>query len=636
MSSEPVIAAPMSPPVVLRTGTLRPSEEVCESIRMEAFTGLKALPRRGAEIGGMLLQKAGPGDSDAEPAAIGDFELFACEHLYGPSFRLSPKDGAGFRARCRELNEQPGCRVAGIFRSSTRESFEPTPEETTLAGEVAGESGIVLLVRPSLSGNSVFRIFSREGGIWLAVDEFEVLGKLPANPPPQAQPAPRPPAVRPVETEVRRTELRRTELDPTELHRTELHRAELHRTTPLDLAISDFRPAEARRVLPARLLWLGGAAVCVALLLYSGMRRTSAPAGGGNAPDLAMQVVQQGEILRLTWNRNLPAVRNAAGGILHISDGEKTRDVRLDAAQVSQGSIFYSPGSDDVTFRLTIESGEALQVAGFARVLGGGKHSATAESQLPPEFPTREASASRPQRQPEARQAAASLPPNRFANGVRPPAPIRPSAPASAAGATDIPATAGSESRTSERRGEATEIPPRTLATAPPGATVIPSINPPEGRGAPEKSPAPRNEEGTRSASAVPAGGPREVSGTERPGTEATVTEQPATRTPLITSTPLEAPVPAQPLWKVLPVVKIGSGAPSILTPMTITISVSIDKRGFVTSAKALPGQSNYWSGKAIEAARQWRFRPATLHGQNVPSSSTIDFRFNPPLNGGR
>jgi hypothetical protein len=62
---------------------------------------------------------------------------------------------------------------------------------------------------------------------------------------------------------------------------------------------------------------------------------------------------------------------------------------------------------------------------------------------------------------------------------------------------------------------------------------------------------------------------------------------------------------------------------------MIVTVQVAIDKRGYVVEAHALRSPSQYWSGRAVEAALQWRFEPATLRGQSIPSVSTIDFRFN-------
>jgi TonB family protein len=61
-----------------------------------------------------------------------------------------------------------------------------------------------------------------------------------------------------------------------------------------------------------------------------------------------------------------------------------------------------------------------------------------------------------------------------------------------------------------------------------------------------------------------------------------------------------------------------------------VTVQVTIDGQGKVVEAHALPSPSKYWANKAVEAAKQWRFEPATLHGQSVSSVSAVDFRFNP------
>src|SRR5450432_1182248 len=116
-TSDPQVGAP--------TGTeLRLSTDLCEALRAEAFAGLKALPKRGAEVGGLLT-----GQGDEDPISIIDgFELIQCEHRYGPFYRLSPLDCENFHAKCRELKAGDAVRVAGFFRSSTRETFQVTPE----------------------------------------------------------------------------------------------------------------------------------------------------------------------------------------------------------------------------------------------------------------------------------------------------------------------------------------------------------------------------------------------------------------------------------------------------------------------------------------------------------------------------
>jgi hypothetical protein len=70
---------------------------------------------------------------------------------------------------------------------------------------------------------------------------------------------------------------------------------------------------------------------------------------------------------------------------------------------------------------------------------------------------------------------------------------------------------------------------------------------------------------------------------------------------------------------------------PRITSPQPIDVKVSIDREGHVTSATAVQheeGLINYLGTRAVAAARQWTFKPATQHGRPISSSRTIHFVF--------
>ena len=95
------------------------------------------------------------------------------------------------------------------------------------------------------------------------------------------------------------------------------------------------------------------------------------------APDLGMRVGTDGNMLGVTWERQLASVRASKGGVLHIDDGAHHREIRLDPAQIANGLVLYRPASDDVTFRLTIQSASRPQLQGSVRWIDA---SGTAES----------------------------------------------------------------------------------------------------------------------------------------------------------------------------------------------------------------------------------------------------------------
>ena len=106
-------SAPGSPSIAIR-------RRVMEGIHQEVGEAFAAVPRRGAETGGILL-----GTRDGDRLVVEDFEPVPCEHRFGPSYRLSDADCEAmaeslewFRACAR-----PGLSVLGYYRSHTLPDF---------------------------------------------------------------------------------------------------------------------------------------------------------------------------------------------------------------------------------------------------------------------------------------------------------------------------------------------------------------------------------------------------------------------------------------------------------------------------------------------------------------------------------
>lgn len=85
--------------------------------------------------------------------------------------------------------------------------------------------------------------------------------------------------------------------------------------------------------------------------------------------------------------------------------------------------------------------------------------------------------------------------------------------------------------------------------------------------------------------------------------------------------------IPAQAIRRVqpeYPLIARGSN-----TGGTVLVLVMIDSEGSVSSAKAIEGP-NMFRRAAEDAARKWKFRPATRDGHPIESEQTIEFRFEP------
>ncbi|MFN7994193.1 MAG: hypothetical protein U0Q18_11350 [Bryobacteraceae bacterium] len=149
--------APGSPLIAIR-------HAVMEAIHREVSEVFAAVPRRGAETGGILL-----GVRDVDRILIEDFEPVPSEHRFGPSYRLSDAD--------RELMEETlawfrgdGARhlsVLGLYRSITTPEFGLRPEDEELVHTCSsGAEMLLLLIKPSRTGPSVADFFvGRDGRV---------------------------------------------------------------------------------------------------------------------------------------------------------------------------------------------------------------------------------------------------------------------------------------------------------------------------------------------------------------------------------------------------------------------------------------------------------------------------------------
>src|SRR5579884_4288422 len=117
---------------------------VMSGIEAEVVEGFKALPKRGAEIGGALLGHRGPHGE----FLIDSWRPIPIEHRTGPSYILSEADlfaWAEFVKRARTGAQQ----FIGIYRSQTRPGLGVTPDDCAIVEKfLPREDGVLLIVKP--------------------------------------------------------------------------------------------------------------------------------------------------------------------------------------------------------------------------------------------------------------------------------------------------------------------------------------------------------------------------------------------------------------------------------------------------------------------------------------------------------
>jgi hypothetical protein len=103
------------------------------------------------------------------------------------------------------------------------------------------------------------------------------------------------------------------------------------------------------------------------MLLHRRAPRASVqPVRAANPSAVGLYVQHDGPALRLRWNPDTAAIRDAQGGVLSIVDGARQSRLELQPQDLRAGVASYWPESRDVTFRLTLDGDAAGEIRASA------------------------------------------------------------------------------------------------------------------------------------------------------------------------------------------------------------------------------------------------------------------------------
>ncbi|MEO5926893.1 MAG: hypothetical protein ABIR70_23970 [Bryobacteraceae bacterium] len=326
---------------------------VVDRLNAEIMRGFALVPKRGAEVGGVLFGSIETGQGTV--VRVDDFEPVACEYRRGPSYYLSESeqetlgDTAG--------GERGGLRAVGYYRSHTREgTMGLGSEDLDLIGRYFQDlSQVALLVRPFATKVGVAGFFPREDGAFPPETPLEFPFRRREMMGEEA------PARRSMHERRPRNRERRPEPQEYESRGTQVQAAEYapeyapEYVPEAPLTWEEFAdPPKPRSpwfwvLLSVVLLALGAAVGYQLALTY-----TPGLPQAGEAFALDLAVVSNGDSLAVRWNRESPAVRSAQRGVLEILDGEFSKSVTLDAAHLKEGTVVYQNSSPKVQFRLVM------------------------------------------------------------------------------------------------------------------------------------------------------------------------------------------------------------------------------------------------------------------------------------------
>jgi hypothetical protein len=325
---------------------------IIDRLSAEIMRGFGAVPKRGAEVGGLLLGTIEEGGQTI--VRVEDFESVACDYKRGPSYLFTADDGAAFDDACGRSSS-----AVGYFRSHTREGMSLGPEDIELMESYfPSSSQITLLVKPFATKVSTASFFFREDGLFQSAPllEFpfrrrELTGE--AAPPRRSM----------LERVPRRREGRRETGEITAPMEYVSEAPAIDLPAPPAYADSSLSTPRAR----SGWAWLPLSFIFLLLGVALGFQAalTMGPKAAGNGAgdySLGLTVIREGKNLSVKWNREATAVKAAQRGTLEIDDGGRAKQVDMDVAQLRNGSILLENASSTVRFHLIVYPQEGVSV----------------------------------------------------------------------------------------------------------------------------------------------------------------------------------------------------------------------------------------------------------------------------------
>ncbi len=333
--------------------------DVIDGVLSEVMRGFGAVPKRGAEVGGLLIgtiEPSGGERGEQTIVRIEDFESVECAYKRGPSYLFTEDDGTTFHdawERWQPGRSRPSYAV-GFFRSHTRDGLSLSPVDIELLDRYfEGPSYAALLVKPFATKASLAGFFFREGGVF--------------------------PAETPLQFPFRRRDLTGEEAPPRRPlsergPRERRPRALVRAAAPVPDGETDATQAGPAYAVTAPTRsrlggWMGIPLSFIFLLLGVALGFQAATSMGMRARvsdsqdfSLGLKVSMNGDNLKVQWNPEAAQIRGAQRGVLEIQDGTYSKPVDLDAALLQSGSIIYRNSSSAVHFRLMVYMNARLTV----------------------------------------------------------------------------------------------------------------------------------------------------------------------------------------------------------------------------------------------------------------------------------
>ncbi|MDX2154248.1 MAG: hypothetical protein SFV54_26140 [Bryobacteraceae bacterium] len=345
--------------------TIHLSFDVVDRLLVDVTRAFSAVPRRGAEVGGLLLGTIDRSTGTTE-VTIEDFEPVPIVYEKGPSYLLNEEEEARLGEAASQWSSLSGqtVRVVGYFRSHTREGLGLSGEDLALIDRhIPGDAPVALVIKPFATRIPTAGFFLREDGQFQSESPLEFPFRRKELGGGQAGRVDRPWRTNPgAEQEAPASAVIATPpawAPPTAA-------VAVERPAPLTAleAPNRRRPQGPWLWVPLSLLFLLVGVfigIQVAVTFYGAPVK---PAESGlQAIALGLAADPSGRNLHVRWNRESRPILEASRGALIIHDGTFSKTVELDAGQLQNGSVIYRPLSEQIRFRLEVYPRDSLTIS---------------------------------------------------------------------------------------------------------------------------------------------------------------------------------------------------------------------------------------------------------------------------------
>lgn len=356
--------------------TIHVDFDVIDRLSMEVMRGFGAVPRRGAEVGGVLLGTIEL--SGKLVVRIEDFEMVPCDYKRGPSFLLGDGDAQRMAETVARNAASPERRlgIVGMFRSHTREGLGLTDEDLEVFQRYCGDpSNVMLLIRPFATKASIGAFFFEEDGVIRRESSYLEFPfrrrELGGGNTPTARKMQMPveEEAEPATVEAPAEALPETVEKQPELREWVKRRGERRAGVNGSVSTTEEDPTGTPKSLQNKWVWIPLSFVFLLLGIILGFQSALVLNRGDSerlaikSLSLSLSAQKDADGVVIRWDRRSVAVQNARSGVLEIQEGDFKKTVSLDARQLKNGSVIYRNSDSVVGFRFEVLTQEGATVS---------------------------------------------------------------------------------------------------------------------------------------------------------------------------------------------------------------------------------------------------------------------------------